>query len=271
VRCSDSWRRGSPPHYQFSVAFGCRVVLHALHRQRAMHCRPYPLMAWLHRNEGLFCFLFAHLCSLHVCSMTPHPIHQLLGILSPTRASPGPRTTPEPGHRPSEHLHMLPPSVPHQPSSTSMRTSHFGHPSASSPLPRASQPLRGPHRPPRRLPRLEVHLYCHCSPLLTHATADGLTGEDPSSLLPPNGFPISLCRSCRRPRPAPPPGIVRNWPAPPPVALELTPLPLSTMGHQSKGGRQLRWAGQIGPRVNSNLYSFLIYLFESISNLVQTQ
>jgi hypothetical protein len=108
-------------------------------------------------------------------------------------------------------------------------------------------------------------------PPLTHATVDGLTGEHPSSSLPPNGSRISLCRSSRRPRPAPPSGIAENLPAPPPWPWSRLPCLCSTMGHQPKGGRQLSWAGRIGPRVNSSLYSFLIYLFESISNLVQTQ
>jgi hypothetical protein len=65
-----------------------------------MRCQPYPLMAWLCRNEGLLCFLFARLCSLHACSMMPHPSHQLPGILSPPRASPGPCAAPRPGHHP---------------------------------------------------------------------------------------------------------------------------------------------------------------------------
>jgi hypothetical protein len=84
------------------------------------------------------------------------------------------------------HWSLLPPPVPHQPPSASKRMGHSGHPSAPSPPPRAPQPLRGPHRPPRRLPRPVVHLYRHCSPLLTHATVDGLIGEHPPSPCPSN-------------------------------------------------------------------------------------
>jgi hypothetical protein len=90
---------------------------------------------------------------------------------------------------PLDHLHKLPPLVPHQLPSTSTWMGHSGDPSALSPPPRALQPLRGPHRPPHRLPRPVVHLYCRCCPLLTHTTMDGLTDEHPSSLLSPIGFP----------------------------------------------------------------------------------
>jgi hypothetical protein len=103
---------------------------------------------------------------------------------------------------------------------------HSSHPSASSSPPRALQQLRRPHRPPRRLPRPVVHLYCRCSPPLTHATVDGLTGEHPSSSLPPNGSATLLCRSSHHPQPTPLLGITENRPAPPPVAMELPPLSL---------------------------------------------
>jgi hypothetical protein len=144
------------------------------------------------------------------------------------------------------------------PPSASTWTGHSGHPLAPSPPPRALQPLCGPHRPPRQLPLPLVHPYHRRSPPPTHATADGLTGEHPTSPLPPNGSPTSLCRSSRRPRPArghgaASPVSVRPWPTRPWVAC------------------QLSWADRIGSRVNSSPCSFQMDLFESISNLVQTK
>jgi hypothetical protein len=97
---SDSYHRGSPLRCRFPAALCCRVTPHVLHRPHAMRYRPYPLAARLCQKEGLLCFLFARLCSLHVCSVTSHPSHQLSGILSPPRASPGPRAAPQRGHPP---------------------------------------------------------------------------------------------------------------------------------------------------------------------------
>jgi hypothetical protein len=123
---------------------------------------------------------------------------------------------------------------PSSPLSASTWMGHSGQPSAPSPQPWALQPLRGPHRPPHRLPRPVVYPYHHRSPPLTHATADELTGEHPSSPLPPNWSPILLCRSSR-PWPAPLLGITGNWPAPLPVAMELPPLPLFDRGPPTHG------------------------------------
>jgi hypothetical protein len=233
----------------------------------AMRCQPYPLTAWLHRNEGLLCFLFARLCSLHVCFVTPHPSHQLSGILSPLWASPGPRAAPRLEHHPPlDHLHKVPPLVLHQPPRASTWTAHSSHPSAPPPPPRAPQPLRGPHRHPRPV----VHLYHHRYPRLTHAAVDGLTGEYSSSPLPQMGSPSRCVALAVTPEPPHRQGSPETDRCHRPWPWSCLPCLYSTMGHQPMGGRQLSWAGRIGPRVNSSLYSFLIYSFESIWNLVQT-
>jgi hypothetical protein len=204
--------------------------------------------------------------------VTPHPSHQLSGdhfstagfTWSPRRSLA--RTSPPP----PDHLHKLPPLVPHQLPSTSTWMGHSGDPSALSPPPRALQPLRGPHRPPRRLPRPVVHLYRRCCPLLTHTTMDGLTDEHPSSLLSPIGFPSHCVALAVAPDPPHRRGSPETGPRHRLWPWSCLPCLYSTMGHQPMGGCQHSWADRIGPRVNSNLYSFLIYLFESISNLVQT-
>jgi hypothetical protein len=228
TRCSDSYSHGSPSCCRFPIAPGCRVTPHAPHRPRVMRCRPYPLvgMASSKRRIPLLPLRSPLLTPRVLRDAAPQP--PAAGILSPPRASPGPRAAPQPGYRPPDHLHKLPLSVPHQPPSASMWTGHSAHPSTPSPPPRAPQPLRGPHR----LPRSVVHLYRRRSPPLTRAAVDGLTGEHPAA---PNGFPISLCRSSRRPRPTPPSWIAGNRPVPPPVAMELPPLPLFDHGPPAHG------------------------------------
>jgi hypothetical protein len=69
--------------------------------------------------------------------------------------------------------------------------------------------------------------------------------EHPSSPLPPNGSPISLCRSSHCPRPTPPPGITGNRPAPPPVAMEPPPQPLFNHGLPAHG-RPASLVGLVG-------------------------
>jgi hypothetical protein len=123
---------------------------------------------------------------------------------------------------------------PPSPPSASMWTGHSIHPSAPSPPPRAPQPLRGPHRPPRRLPRPVVYLYPRRSPRPTHATADGLTGEHPSSPLPQMG-PLSHCVALAVVPDTPSSRIAGNRPAPPPVAMESPPLPLFDHGPPAHG------------------------------------
>jgi hypothetical protein len=125
---------------------------------------------------------------------------------------------------------------PSSPPSASTSTGHSDHPSASSPPPRAPQPLRGHHRPPRNLPWPVVYLYRRRSPPPTHTTADGLTGEHPSSPLPPNGSPISLCRSSRRLDPPHRRGSPKTGRHHRPWPWSHLPCLCSTMDHQPMGG-----------------------------------
>jgi hypothetical protein len=75
AHCSDSYRRSSPSRCRFPAAPGYCATLYAPHRPREMHCRPYPLAAWLHQSEGPLFFLFARLCSLlRACSACHHAL-----------------------------------------------------------------------------------------------------------------------------------------------------------------------------------------------------
>jgi hypothetical protein len=117
-----------------------------------------------------------------------------------------------------------------------MRTGHSGHPSAPSPPPRAPQPLRGPHHPPRRLPWPVVYLYRRRSPPPTHAIADELTGEHPSSPLPPNGPPSHRVALAVVSDPSHRQGSSETGRRHRPWPWSYLPCLCSTMGHQPMGG-----------------------------------